>query len=137
MMADQPSRNPIAPLLESLGNEHLDPGYAEAAARKRAAPDRARGPRSRPAVILPIVGCLIAGVVLGVAAWRTDSNEPRAENTRAALLEDIEAAQERQSQLAVSATELAEQLRAGQAAAGAAGPVAEVTALEKIGRAHV
>ncbi len=133
MMAEQPSRNPVAPLLESLGHEHLDPGYAEAAERKRTAPGSPPG-RSRRALVLLMIGCLIAGLVLGVAAWRTDSNQPRAENTRAALLEDIAAAQERQSQLAVSATELAEQLRASQSAAGAAGPVAEVTALENQGQ---
>jgi uncharacterized protein YlxW (UPF0749 family) len=134
-MADQPSRNPVAPLLSALDHEHLDPGYAEAAERKRAAPGGPRPPgRSRGPVVLLVIGCLIAGLVLGVAAFRTDSNEPRAENTRAALLQDIEAAQERQSQLAVSATELAEQLRASQSAAGAAGPVAEVTALENQGQ---
>ena len=87
MTAEQPSRNPVAPLLESLGHEHLDPGYAEAAERKRTAPGRPPG-RSRRALVLPMIGCLIAGLVLGVAAWRTDSNQPRAENTRAALLED-------------------------------------------------
>lgn len=132
-MADPPSGNPIAPLLSSLGNEHLDPGYAEAAARKATA-GGSRPSRPRRTTVLLVVGCLVAGLVLGVAAWRTDSNEPRAENTRAALLEDIQAAQDRQSQLALSATELAEQLRAGQAAAGAAGPVAEVTALENQGQ---
>lgn len=134
-MAEQPSRNPIAPLLESLGTDHLDPGYAEAAARKRAAPDGPGRPgRSRRTLVLLVVGCLVAGLILGIAAWRTDSNAPRAENTRAALLDDIQAAQERQSQLALSATQLAEQLRASQSAAGAAGPVAEVTALENQGQ---
>jgi uncharacterized protein YlxW (UPF0749 family) len=133
-MADQPSRNPIAPLLESLGTDHLDPGYAEAAARKRAAPAGPGRPRSRVTIVLLVTGCLVAGLVLGVAAWRTESNEPRAENTRAALLQDIEAAQARQSQLAASATALADQLRASQSAAGAAGPVAEVTALENQGQ---
>ena len=132
-MAEQPSRNPIAPLLESLGTDHLDPGYAEAATRKRtAAGGGGRSPR-RPLVLL-VIGCLIAGLILGVAAWRTDSNQPRAENTKTALREDIEAAQERQSQLAGSATALAEQLRSAQSAAGAAGPVAEVTALENQGQ---
>ncbi|WP_395726547.1 DUF881 domain-containing protein [Nakamurella sp.] len=134
-MAEQPSRNPIAPLLESLGTDHLDPGYAEAAARTRAAPDGPGRPgRSRRTLVLLVVGCLVAGLILGIAAWRTDSNAPRAENTRAALLDDIQAAQERQSQLALSATQLAEQLRASQSAAGAAGPVAEVTALENQGQ---
>lgn len=134
MTADQPARNPVAPLLDSLGHDHLDPGYAEAAARKRSAPRGPRPPKSRRTTVLLIAGCLVAGLILGVAAFRTDSNQPRAENTRAALLEDIQAAQERQSQLAVSATELADQLRAGQAAAGAAGPVAEMTALENQGQ---
>lgn len=130
----QPSRNPVAPLLETLGRDHLDPGYAEAAARKRAvagggAP-KPTGRRWTPPFALVVVGCLIAGVVLGIAAWRTESNQPRAENTRSALLADIDRAQERQSLLEASVTELADQLRAGQAAAGAAGPLAQVTQLE-------
>ncbi len=136
-----PSRNPVAPLLETLGRDHLDPGYAEAAARKRAAaapgPDGAgppRRPRSTRPVVLVVAGCLVAGAILGVAAWRTESNEPRAQNTRSALLEDIDRAQDRQSLLASSATELAEQLRASQSAAGAAGPVAQVTELENQGQ---
>lgn len=132
-MAQPPARNPIAPLLESLGSDHLDPGYAEAAARRRAGPPRREPSRTRRRVAL-VAGCLVAGLILGVAAWRTESNAPRAENTRTALLEDIEAAQERQSQLAASATSLAEQLRSSQSAAGAAGPVAEVTALENLGQ---
>lgn len=132
-----PSRNAIAPLLETLGRDHLDPGYAQAAARRRAAsasaaPAPAR--RSTLPVALVVAGCLVAGVVLGVAAWRTESNQPRAENTRSALLEDIDRAQERQSLLATSAAELADQLRASQAAAGATGPLAQVTELENQGQ---
>ena len=131
------SRNAIAPLLETLGRDHLDPGYAQAAARRRAAsagaaPVPAR--RSTRPVALVVAGCLVAGVVLGVAAWRTESNQPRAENTRSALLEDIDRAQERQSLLATSAAELADQLRASQAAAGATGPLAQVTELENQGQ---
>ncbi len=132
----QPSHNPIAPLLETLGRDHLDPGYAEAAARKRATGTGALPPtrRSTRPVAMVVAGCLVAGVVLGVAAWRTESNAPRAENTRSALLEDIDRAQERQSLLATSAAGLAEELRASQSAAGAAGPVAQVTELENQGQ---
>lgn len=133
-MNDQPQRNPIAPLLESLGTDHLDPGYAEAAARRKAAPDGRGRPRRRRPMVLLVTGCLVAGLILGVAAWRADSNQPRAENTRAALLEDIDAAQARQSQLAASVTALVDQLRADQSAAGAAGPVAEVKELENQGQ---
>ena len=136
--AGSPTRNPIAPLLESLNRDHLDPGYAEAAARRRAAAAGGSppGPGRRPTrrLILVVVGCLVAGAVLGVAASRTESNQPRAENTRTALREDIDRAQERQSAMESAATDLAEQLRASQAAAGAAGPVAEVTRLENQGQ---
>lgn len=136
--AGSPTRNPIAPLLESLNRDHLDPGYAEAAARKRAAAagGPAPGPARRPSrrLVLVVVGCVVAGGVLGVAASRTESNQTRAENTRMALREDIDRAQERQSAMESAATDLAEQLRASQAAAGAAGPVAEVTRLENQGQ---
>lgn len=133
----QPRRNPIAPLLESLGRDHLDPGYAEAAARKRAteagdAP--VTGRRSTRRLALVVAGCLVAGVVLGVAASRTESNQPRAANTRSALLEDIDRAQERQSEMESAAADLADQLRASQAAAGATGPLAQVTELANRGQ---
>lgn len=134
----QPSRNPVAPLLETLGRDHLDPGYAEAAVRKRAvaggAAPKSTGRRWIRPFALVVAGCLVAGVILGVAAWRTESNQPRAENTRSALLADIDRAQERQSLLEASVTELADQLRSGQAAAGAAGPLAQVTRLENEGQ---
>jgi len=138
-MTHPPSRNAIAPLLESLGRDHLDPGYAQAAARRRAAaadgvtPKQGAG-RSARRLVPVVAGCLVAGVVLGVAASRTESNQPRAENTRSALLEDIDRAQVRQSEMESAAVDLADQLRAGQAAAGAAGPLARVTELENRGQ---
>ncbi len=132
------SHNAMAPLLETLGREHLDPGYAAAAARRRAAAGAGHDATSartftRP-VALVVAGCLVAGVILGVAAWRNETEQPRAENTRSALLDDIDRAQGRQSELATSAAELAEQLRASQSAAGAAGPVAQVTDLANQGQ---
>jgi uncharacterized protein YlxW (UPF0749 family) len=132
-------RNPVPSLLESLGRDHLDPGYAEAARRKAArAPGEpvggARTSGRTTAVAAVVVACLAVGVLFGVAASTTETNEPRAEKTRSALLEDIDRAQQRQSELASSAAGLAEQLRATQSVLGAAGPLQTVAELEVAGQ---
>lgn len=131
-------RNPVPSLLESLGRDHLDPGYAEAARRKAARaggePDGPRTSGRRTAIAAVVVACLAVGVLFGVAASTTETNEPRAEKTRSALLEDIDRAQQRQSELASSAAGLAEQLRATQSVLGAAGPLQTVAELEVAGQ---
>ena len=71
---------------------------------------------------------------MGISAVNTEDNEPRAEKTRSALLEDINHAEQQQSALASSAAELAGQLRATQSDLGAAGPLQTVAALENAGQ---
>ena len=77
---------------------------------------------------------VVVGVLFGVSAGSAESNEPRADKARSALLDDIDRAEQRQSELAGSATELADQLRATQSALGAAGPLQTVSELENAGQ---
>ena len=123
-------RTYVPPLLESLGRDSLDPGYAEAAARRAADPQRGRSSRTSQ-VIAAAAGLLVAGLLFGTAAGATVSNEPRTEKTRSALLEDIDRAQTHQSELAASASALANELRSTQAGLGAAGPLETVAELER------
>ena len=120
----------VPPLLESLGRDSMDPGYAEAAAR-RAVDPQGSGPSQTSQVIAAVAGLLMAGLLFGTAAGATVSNEPRAEKARSALLEDIDRAQTHQSELAASASALAADLRSTQADLGAAGPLQTVAELER------
>jgi uncharacterized protein YlxW (UPF0749 family) len=108
----------------------MDPGYAEAAAR-RAVDPQGSGPSRTSQVIAAVAGLLMAGLLFGTAAGATVSNEPRAEKARSALLEDIDRAQTHQSELAASASALAADLRSTQADLGAAGPLQTVAELER------
>ena len=129
-------RNPVPSLLESLGRDHLDPGYAEAARRKAATATGATPPSSgRAWSIAAVVAALVAvGVLFGVSASSVEENEPRAEKTRSALLEDIDRAEQQESVLATSIADLAEQLRSTQSALGVAGPLETVASLEAAGQ---
>lgn len=130
-------RNPVPSLLESLGRDHLDPGYAEAARRKAAsgAGHRATPLPGRTAAIAAVAAaCLVVGVLFGVSASTTQTNEPRTDKARSALLEDIDRAEQRQSELANTVSDLAEQLRATQSVLGAAGPLQTVAELEVAGQ---
>ncbi len=84
-------------------------------------------------MIAAVAGLLVAGLLFGTAAGATESNEPRAEKARSALLEDIDRAQTHQSELAASAAALADDLRSMQADLGAAGPLQTVAELERAG----
>ena len=123
----------VPSLLESLNRDHLDPGYAQAARLKAAAPPDA--PRGRVGRTWTIVAALVVvGVLFGISARNTETNAPRAEQTRSGLLEDIDRAEQHQSALATSAADLAGQLRATQSELGAAGPLQTVAALENAGQ---
>ena len=129
-------RNPVPSLLDSLQRDHLDPGYAAAARRKASAPPGSKPPHSGRAwtIATVVAACVLVGVLFGVSASSTESNAPRAEKTRSALLEDIDRAEQRQSELAASATGLADELRATQSVLGAAGPLQTVAQLENAGQ---
>jgi uncharacterized protein YlxW (UPF0749 family) len=137
----QVRRNPVPSLLESMSRDHLDPGYAAAASRKAATraaevgSDVRTGPTGRGRAIAAVAAaCAVVGLLFGISASTTQSNEPRTEKARSGLLEDIDRAEQRQSRLATSAAGLAEQLRATQSELGGAGPLQTVAALEMAGQ---
>jgi len=126
----------VPSLLESLNRDHLDPGYAEAARRKARRPAGDPRPTNTRAwsVAVVVAALMIVGVLFGVSASSVEENEPRAAKTRSALLEDIDRAEQRESELATSIADLAEQLRATQSALGVAGPLETVASLEAAGQ---
>ena len=95
------------------------------------------GAGERPGLGIAAVAAACAGASACSSGSRpaaTETNEPRTEKARSALLEDIDRAEQRQSELATSAADLAEQLRATQSGLGAAGPLQTVAALENAGQ---
>ncbi len=126
-------RNPVPALLTSLLGDALDPGYAQAAARR----GRTAGPPPRHRTLVGLwylaVGVLAVGLVLGIAARATADTAPSAERSRSTLADDVRAAQQRVDQLSTSVSVLAGRIRTAQAALGAAGPLATVSSLERDG----
>lgn len=130
--SDGPRRNRAPALLSSLLGDSLDPGYAEAAARRdRVVPPLRR--RTAAMVWYLVTGVLTVGLVLGIAVRATAASAPSAERTRLALLGDVRGAEQRVDQLAVSASALAGQIRVAQSELGAGGALASVTSLEGVG----
>jgi uncharacterized protein YlxW (UPF0749 family) len=131
--------NPAAALLTSLLAEGIDPGYAEAAARKAAVRDGREtvSPprRSRRLATIGYVsaGVLVVGLVFGIAARATQQSAPSAEQARQSLLQDVHAAQDRENQLEATISVLNSAIRSAQAALGATGPLASLSALEQVG----
>lgn len=118
-----------APLLESLAQDHLDPGY------QRAADRRAAGPRTSTSVSASrgwlLAGTVVIGLLLGVAFQTTQANSAGIDEARQGLLGDITQAQRNASVLEASVAALDDELRAAQSAAGG-GVLARLTALEQM-----
>ncbi len=96
-------RNPVPSLLKSLLEDHLDPGYAAAAAdraagRRRTSPARAR--------IWLVVGVVLAGLVLGSAYAQNDAGAADTEKARAEILTSLRAGDERTAALIAQRNEL-------------------------------
>lgn len=124
-------RTAVPSLLQVLDGDHLDPGYAQAARRRGGnAPTGAGRTRVR---VVAVVGLVVAGLLFGIAASTTDANESRTASTRSALLDDIDRAQVRQTELGAAATSLADEIRAAQSSLGVAGPLVTVSELEFAG----
>jgi uncharacterized protein YlxW (UPF0749 family) len=124
----------FTPLLESLGRDLIDPGYADAAARRAAQGRADAAPRNRPlrAAVLGVT-LAVAGLLFGIAAGAAERDQERQERAESALRQDVAAAQAHQDELAASASELADELRATQADLGADDPLRTVAELESAG----
>jgi uncharacterized protein YlxW (UPF0749 family) len=103
------SRLGSARLLVELVNNHLDPGYAAAAARR--GDDRQQRWYDRPAVI---AGCLLMGFVLVTAYIHTHRGAPEAAKVHSGLVDQVRAAQHTADQLAAQAHDLQQQLQRTQ-----------------------
>jgi uncharacterized protein YlxW (UPF0749 family) len=130
-----PERGRFPPLLESLGRDLIDPGYAEAAARRAADAPGGEPARRNHAVRAAVLGITlaVAGALFGIAAGATEREQERQERARSALQADVVQAQARQDELAASASMLAQELRATQSQLGAGDPLQTVAELESAG----
>ncbi|WP_432503530.1 DUF881 domain-containing protein [Kineococcus arenarius] len=117
-------------LLTEVMQRPVDPGYAAAAERRRAAGD----PRPGRPRALSAVAALVLGTLLAVAGVRAAVGAPKADRGRAELLERVEAATARADALAARAAQLrgdnaALAERLGGDPAAAAGAVADALAV--------
>lgn len=105
-MSDAPRsvrRNPVPSLLKSLMNDHLDPGYAGAAA------DREQGHSKPPrmsAGAWVVLGALLVGMVFGIAYAQRASSASDADATRSEMLTKVRDAEERSRGLAADRDDL-------------------------------
>jgi uncharacterized protein YlxW (UPF0749 family) len=97
-------------LLVNLVNDHLDPGYAAAAARR--GPDAEQRWYDSVAVI---VGCALVGFVLVVAYITTHRGAPEAAKVHDQLVDRVRSAQDAADGLSARANDLQGQLDAAQA----------------------
>ena len=101
----QSSRELTTAYLTDLVTNTLDPGYAAAAARRRADPRPTWWDRwNRPAVA---IGCLLIGFTVAVAWVHTNRGAPAAARVHADLVTRVRAAQKADSSLAATAGALA------------------------------
>jgi uncharacterized protein YlxW (UPF0749 family) len=111
---DKPDDRALASarLLIDLVTNTLDPGYAEAAARREAGAPRRR--YDRPAVA---VGCLLVGFLLVLAYVHTHRGAPEAAKVHDSLVSRVRAAETGGNSLAARVRDLERQLAAAQDAA--------------------
>jgi uncharacterized protein YlxW (UPF0749 family) len=98
-----------ARLLTDLVTNTLDPGYAEAARRRR--PDAPRRRYDRPAVA---VGCMLIGFLLVLAYVHTHRGAPRAARVHDSLVSRVRAAEHDADALAARERDLERRLAAAQ-----------------------
>jgi uncharacterized protein YlxW (UPF0749 family) len=88
--AGQPHFNPVPSLLRSLLSEHLDPGYAAAAAKRAAAnPPRAR----RAAWAWQAAAALLIALVFAAAVAQARSTAPGVKETQQVLVSSVRSSQ--------------------------------------------
>ncbi|TCN50495.1 uncharacterized protein YlxW (UPF0749 family) [Rhodococcus sp. SMB37] len=155
---EQIPRNPVPSLLKSLLEDHLDPGYAAAAADRAAGRATSSPRRTRTWLV---IGSILAGLVLGVAYAENTDREPGADQARTEILDSLRTSDERIATLVVRRDELRDtveqrsaelvahdaqgaatldELRAAQIAAAAVpvtGPGITVTLSDPVGRPNL
>ncbi|QII06192.1 DUF881 domain-containing protein [Rhodococcoides fascians A25f] len=100
-------RNPVPSLLTSLLTDHLDPGYAGAAAERTA--QHTRKPRV-PAALWLLTGAVVVGLIFGVALSQLASGAAEVDSAGADASAAVRAAQGRSADLESTRDELAEQV---------------------------
>ncbi|OZF31148.1 hypothetical protein CH294_21515 [Rhodococcus sp. 14-2483-1-1] len=100
-------RNPVPSLLTSLLTDHLDPGYAAAAAERTA--QHTRKPRV-PAALWLLTGAVVVGLIFGVALSQLASGAAAVDRAGADASAAVRAAQGRSADLESTRDELAEQV---------------------------
>ncbi len=100
-------RNPVPSLLTSLLTDHLDPGYAAAAAERTA--QHTRRPRI-PAALWLLTGAVVVGLIFGVALSQLASGAAAVERAGADASAAVRAAQGRSADLESTRDELAQQV---------------------------
>ncbi|PQP15642.1 DUF881 domain-containing protein [Rhodococcus opacus] len=99
-------RNPVPSLLQSLMNDHLDPGY------EGAAEDREQGHSRQTRVgqqVWIAIGALLVGLVLSVAYRQATERIPGTEQVRSELLSKVQDAEDRAGALAATRDTLSTQ----------------------------
>ncbi|MGI8880675.1 MAG: DUF881 domain-containing protein [Jatrophihabitans sp.] len=126
-----PSAAGAVGLLTDLLADSLDPGYAEAAARKAAARDAggtdpsARRLSADTLRVITAVVCLLTGFIFAVAYQSTRKSAPANSLVQKSLLAKVRAGQTEDARLAGEANRLNGQVQAAQQQATGAGPSGE------------
>ena len=125
-------RNPVPSLLKSLLEDHLDPGYAAAAADRAAGRTRTTARASRAWLG---VGVLLAGLVIGVAYEQNSDLQPGNDQARTEILDSLRSGEERITALTAQRDELGAAIDERRAALFADGGDG-ATVLDELGEAE-
>lgn len=115
--------------LADLGRDSLDPGYAEAARRRR---HQAVEGRRRGVIAWVVLAMVLAGAAVGIAVRSHQLNAPDAARARSGILTDIDRAQQRAGELEGTVSSLAQLINARQQELGAGGPLKTVADLQAL-----
>lgn len=120
--------------LLGMAQDSLEPGYAEAVARRtRFSQGSAVGAevptvRSRSSAVLRLgVALVLAGLSVGIAVGWRQLTAPADAKAQSGVLQDVRSAQSRQDALGSRADRLETQIRSQQVLAGAGGPLRSVS----------
>jgi uncharacterized protein YlxW (UPF0749 family) len=136
-MTDAPrdDRNPGARVyapdfLTELFRNPLDPGYADAAARRREDPQAGSGWRRWPARTVTLVVVLVLGFLFAVAYRQTMEDEPGRSQVRSGLVEQIKQREGETDRLSERADQLRAEVARQRAAALGSSEAARLRSLE-------